>query len=86
MKMLKLKTLLVVGLFSVGLVGCFEPDFSKPIYNLGSKVVIGEGLKGTVIDVRNWSGAMRGNTSDYYVMIGEGAAVWYDEEEVKRAN
>ena len=77
--------LLITICFIFGLVGCYD-DFSEPIHNIGSKVAIGEELKGTVIDVRNWSGALRGNTSDYYVMIGEGAAVWYDEEVLSRAN
>ena len=80
-----ISTILLMLFLSAGLLGCYD-DFSEPLYNIGNKVMIGEELKGTVINVRNWSGASKGNTSDYYVMIGEGAAVWYDEEVLNRAN
>ena len=76
--------LLILAITVLLLAGCGpKSEYSKPIYNLGDRVLISGVLQGVVIDTRNWC-CRAGLTSDYYVMLDGGKAVWYEQELIKR--
>jgi hypothetical protein len=69
-------------LLILALTGCNK---TVPAFDIGDNVIVNGKIDGVVVDVKNYTYDKRsGSTSDYQVMFEMGAAVWYDEELLKR--